>query len=115
MPPVTMDKCYLCSVPLYSVVLALYLAVTTVIFVGFGYDAVAGDYPVQFFADSMTYIAEWQGGYWAAWEDLVGIGHNFLAPWVILSAVGGSPIGVFVVNIAVFLTTLFIVFRVFPV
>lgn len=103
------------SIRVYGIVLVLYLVLAAAIFFSFGHDAAQGDYTLQFFADSLTYIEEWKDGTRTSWEELVGIGHNYLAPWLILSMVDGNPIGVFALNILVFVAVIILVFRVVPV
>lgn len=108
--------CHLCSLPLYKAIALSYFAATLVLFLVFVYGQRPYDhYAIQFFADSLTYMSLWEAGELTDWFDFVGIGHNFLGPWLILSAVDGNLIGVFLINSALFFASLYIVFRAFSI
>jgi hypothetical protein len=67
-----------------------------------GEDALRGDHPFQYFADSITYIATYEGNAETANGKLVGIDSNYLGPLTLLGLVGGNNYLVMLANVYMF-------------
>lgn len=66
--------------------------------------ALAGTMSFKFFSDALVYEAAWSelGSLDGGWASTVGVFYNYLGPFLILSLTGGSRLGVFLLNVMLF-------------
>lgn len=67
-----------------------------------GEDALRSNHPFQFFADSITYIATYEGNLETSEGKLVGVDSNYLGPLTLLRLLGGNNYLVMFVNVFMF-------------
>lgn len=75
-----------------------------------GQDALIGNHPFQFFADSNTYH-DIYSGFLVTARGFIGISYNFLGPLLILSATGGNIYLIMVANVIMFTLSLIFICR----
>lgn len=70
-----------------------------------GADALAGNHPFQFFADSSTYLRTYADRSVLGGEPLVGVAANYLGPMLVLQLVDGNIYLVLCINVIIFVVS----------
>ena len=75
-----------------------------------GQDALIGQHPFQFFADSNTYHDIYSGVINTP-DGFIDVSYNFLGPLIILTLLGGNIYLVLILNVAIFVTSTILICR----
>ncbi|WP_287497386.1 hypothetical protein [Pandoraea sp. CB10b_02] len=86
----------------FLIVMVLFSMLGSWFLADIGIDALYGNNPFQFFADSNTYIATYEGRDLRFDGNLIGISNNYLGPITVLTLLGGNNYLVLIFNVAVF-------------